>query len=616
VLEELNPYPCPRYSFSCFSITQPLDNFNESDERTIDIVFTVLPATGNRLGTFAIIVGGPGGSGVASASYYFEVMSRFDPRLNEHYDIVMVDPRGIGLSAGGYNIDCPNTVFPSIVNQIGVMTEEDKQTMVSQIQQFTESCLQDIDQSVLPFFTTSQAVADLEAIFETFGLDKVWLYGESYGTQVVQRYATTYPDRVAGVILDGVVDLTLSGPEYYMKSVAYQDALKRRYLEACNADAQCANDFGGDAILALERLHEQLENAPVMVDFPLPNGQFESREFTREDLFVATGFLSTGVLRALAAAVQGDFVPLLRYRYLAWQENAQTNDVFPMNTDVLIRDNVGYFMVDCSDYAFFEGTPEERAQAFVDAADALAIQFPLTTPRAMYTNLVCAFWPVSGSNERPTPFTGSNNYVTFILNGTDDLATPTSNGYDVFERVKTAFMITRRGGDHVIFGRGDACPDNIIMDYLVYSILPEEREILCTPRTAFDYEPVMRDIPENITAEGLMELIVTEIVHMPESLLGVNTLVGCPQGGVMSITPQLQGVSLSFADCGILGDVRITGTGMNDLFQATTGTLGNFRLDVFLAGSYEGYITYIHDYVNGILTWDGQINGQDTQVVP
>jgi pimeloyl-ACP methyl ester carboxylesterase len=47
------------------------------------------------------------------------------------------------------------------------------------------------------------------------GAPKVWLYGESYGTQFVQAYATTYPKAVRGVIVDGVVDLNLSAEGFY-----------------------------------------------------------------------------------------------------------------------------------------------------------------------------------------------------------------------------------------------------------------------------------------------------------------------------------------------------------------------------------------------------------------
>ena len=47
----------------------------------------------------------------------------------------------------------------------------------------------------LPFYATKQAIEDLEAVRDYLGVDKLQLYGESYGTQYVQTYAAAYPDR-------------------------------------------------------------------------------------------------------------------------------------------------------------------------------------------------------------------------------------------------------------------------------------------------------------------------------------------------------------------------------------------------------------------------------------
>ena len=43
---------------------------------------------------------------------------------------------------------------------------------------------------------TEQAIRDSELFRERIGAPKVWLYGESYGTQLVQAYATQFPQAV------------------------------------------------------------------------------------------------------------------------------------------------------------------------------------------------------------------------------------------------------------------------------------------------------------------------------------------------------------------------------------------------------------------------------------
>ncbi len=47
----------------------------------------------------------------------------------------------------------------------------------------------------LPYYSTRQAVEDLEAFRQYLGVDKIALYGESYGTQYVQTYAARTPPR-------------------------------------------------------------------------------------------------------------------------------------------------------------------------------------------------------------------------------------------------------------------------------------------------------------------------------------------------------------------------------------------------------------------------------------
>ena len=614
-LEELGSYPCMDGLLQCVTLTQPLDHNNPEDDRTIDVVFTVLPATGERKGTFAIIVGGPGGSGVESASQYFGEMGRFDPRLNEYYDIVMVDPRGIGLSQGGYDLDCPSVFIDFSLRQELGLTETSETRLIEETRRFAEACLEEMDQAIIPFLGTNQVIADLEAIFEAIGADEVWLYGESYGTQVVQLYATQYPERIQALIIDGVVDLTLTGPQYYESVVDRTQAIIQEYLEACNAMPACAADFNGDAIAAYNALHEKLADNPVEVNFPLPNGQTESRTFTLEDLLSVTSQMNSSILRWLAAAVQGDFVPLMRVRYLLGQLDAQTIMVPPFYLDTPYPDNVGYYNVDCTDYFFFEGTSEEQAQAFIEAGDALEKRYPLRNVRGFYNNLMCAFWPTQGSIERPAPFVGSEDYPTFVLNGTDDQATPVTNGYSVFANIENAFMITRRGGDHVIFGRGDACPDQLLMSYLVEDVLPTERQYLCTNALVDDYAPILNTAPIGTTPETLMLAVKTEIQHLPELLLQSNMLVGCPAGGVLStaVDPITRQIQLIFADCAFWEELRLTGSGT---FRIDSSTHSMLQLDVFVQGSYEGWVTFFHDSTLGLLTLDGELNGESLHPIP
>src|SRR5688572_3892567 len=87
-LEELGGYQCADSDFTCVNVTVPLNHLDPQDTRTIEVVFAVLPASGERKGMFVTVFGGPGGSGLLSADSY---TSYFDPRIPESFDIVFFD---------------------------------------------------------------------------------------------------------------------------------------------------------------------------------------------------------------------------------------------------------------------------------------------------------------------------------------------------------------------------------------------------------------------------------------------------------------------------------------------------------------------------------------------
>ena len=57
-------------------------------------------------------------------------------------------------------------------------------------------------------------VADIEALRESLGLDRMHLYGFSYGGMVAQAYALSYPDRVSSLVLAN----TVHSPEMWQKN--------------------------------------------------------------------------------------------------------------------------------------------------------------------------------------------------------------------------------------------------------------------------------------------------------------------------------------------------------------------------------------------------------------
>jgi proline iminopeptidase len=88
--------------------------------------------------------------------------------------------------------------------------------------------------------TTWHLVADIEALRIHLGLEKIVLFGGSWGTTLALAYAVTHPERVAGIILRGVFLVTEAELRWFYQSGAsfiFPDAFAR-YRAAIPADEQ------------------------------------------------------------------------------------------------------------------------------------------------------------------------------------------------------------------------------------------------------------------------------------------------------------------------------------------------------------------------------------------
>lgn len=165
------------------------DDENETHE-TVKIAATRLPAIGNKRGSVLSISGGPGLAGIRVP---FETAA-----LNESYDIIGYDPRGVGQSRP--KISCPATLNND--------ADANTASLEKQNAQWVKGCIINTRLNVLKHIGTDEAVNDVEAFRIAMGGDKLSIIAFSYGTQVAQIYAERFPEQVSAMVLDGVVDLT------------------------------------------------------------------------------------------------------------------------------------------------------------------------------------------------------------------------------------------------------------------------------------------------------------------------------------------------------------------------------------------------------------------------
>lgn len=585
-LESLGGVSCADSDFTCVTVTVPLNHFDPANTRTIDVVFAVLPATGESKGMFVTVIGGPGGSGLLSADNY---TSYFDPSITENFDVVFFDQRGINESNGLY---CAQAAADFYREDTDASTTQGEQNLLDVTQTFVDDCIAEIGETdLLPYLDTTQAVEDLEAFRALMGDEKFWLYGESYGTQFAQTYATVHADHIAGLILDGVVDLTLTDIDFLKdQAAAFNDVLVAT-LQACNEDEVCSADMGTDAVVVYDALAAQLKQGPVSFEFPLSSGEFESREFTFSDLEATSGFLYSETarmmfLRSLAAyARDNTLVPLARVVYSSLVIDPDTllaiND--PSYSDAI------YYGVTCRDYAEPGATNDEQAAAFLLAGDEIDSTLPRLAS-VYYGDIPCVYWPYPQQDEtRPAPFTGEG-FPTLVLNGTTDPATPYSNAQSVYSHLETGYFITEIGGPHVIFGWGLECVDGLVTDFLVNDTLPAEREITCEGVVTDEVVSVFpADAAEFENPLQAFQMLEDEIYYLPDYYYWdytTPTTVGCTYGGTLLFEAGDDDETLTFENCAFSQGFILTGSG------TTLYDDGSFSLQVDVTGLKEGTLTY------------------------
>jgi pimeloyl-ACP methyl ester carboxylesterase len=167
----------------CGDVTVPLDRQNPR-AGTIDIHYAVVPHTDTTrpaVGTIVPNPGGPGESTIAEASLYTLALGP----LRRDRDLLLIDPRGTGGSGA---LGCPSLAAhdPLSLDEASIFS----------------ICGADLGPRAGLY--GSPAVADdIDAVRAALGLDKLDLWGDSYGTFLMPVYAARHPQHVRSVVLDG-----------------------------------------------------------------------------------------------------------------------------------------------------------------------------------------------------------------------------------------------------------------------------------------------------------------------------------------------------------------------------------------------------------------------------
>jgi pimeloyl-ACP methyl ester carboxylesterase len=571
--------PCPEATLQCDGMLVPVDHEGGS-HATIWIVYAVHKAAVAPTGTLAIAVGGPGGSGLDEA---VAILDRLDEELVRRYDILFFDQRGVGASEGR---DCPAAGRVLATSTPGPEAAR----------AFAADCIREsgVDPATLARYATRQAAEDLESIRDRLGIERFALYGESYGTELAQRYAAAHPDRLSGLILDGAVDLTRPANAFWISATNGFARTLTDTLAACADDDQCRGDVDDpdrayDALLA--SLDEPLtasyaDRDGVVREHTIDAVAFESAVDTL--LYEPSGRML--IQRAVAAAARGDAVPAARLVEALGGGAGFGESAF------------AYHAITCADYRVSPTADPHDLAAVVAAGTAASVGLA-RTDEIYTTQFPCLFWPYQPADgTRPAPLT-TTPYPVFVLAATDDPITPAEQGRAIAARLSDGYLIVTRGGPHVTFGRGDACVDRPVLDFLLEARRPASRSVDCDGEVADPYIPLSPESAARIDdAMEAMDLVESELFADPDYQLwdGEGDLrIGCRHGGFVTITPATLQDGIRFVDCAYVPGYAVTGSG-SYVFASSTVTWSLTVPD----GQLEYRADDVSRHVSG--TWRGE----------
>lgn len=274
----------------------------QPEGRKIQLALAWLPATEEGSASDDPVVFFAGGPGQSALSTWPQLDPAFS-QVRRQRHVLLVDQRGTGKSN---LLQCEDQ---------GETAESSGDAAAHAIAALAGRCAQAVAAHADPrFYTTTDAVADLEQIRQALGVATFNLVGVSYGTRMAQKYAGAHPERVRSLVLDGVApnDLVIGG-EF---ARTFEDALALQ-AEQCHRVASCKERYPADPRRQLDTLVARLKQAPVSVDYRDPTTAQVKQTTVNSDTVTGLAFLfsylpQTAALLPLVLdeASQGRYEPL------------------------------------------------------------------------------------------------------------------------------------------------------------------------------------------------------------------------------------------------------------------------------------------------------------------
>jgi pimeloyl-ACP methyl ester carboxylesterase len=560
--------PGPGTGFSCSTLSVPLDRSGSVAGSVALSVERLDPNPTDPTPSHAAVVALAGGPGQAALPLAAGMAKTIAPALATR-DLLVFDQRGTGSSGP---LACSALEGFEALGSIG---------------QAFERCAKQIG-AKRGAYTTQESVADIEAIRQAAGYEKLVLFGVSYGTKVALEYAERYPQNVEALVLDSVVPPERVDPF----SVGMFQAMKPVFEELCSTGAcnGITSDPLGDIARLVERLHSHALNGYVYDG----SGHRHRSTLSNVDLLnlIGAGDLNPALRALLPAAVQSalrdDPAPLLRLNLLSEGliPNLPGTPFADMARD-LRSPGTPQSSSDGIDEALFVDTtceesslpwqrsasPQTRLAEGLGTLRALPSSdfYPFDASTAWVDSVLpeCVQWP---NVAPPHPAIGTlPSAPTLILSGAQDLRTPTAGAEAVAARIPGAQLVVVPYTGHSVLGTDfSGCAQTALKDFFS-SETAQQCEAIHNPFAPTPITPSRLSLVKPVgglggTPGSTLAVVLDTILDLERQVVGATLQAdqelpsGARFGGLRGGYAQITSSALRLHRMSFVGGVQITGS--------------------------------------------------------
>ena len=433
----------------CATVRAPLDYRKPKGER-LTVTISRIPAA-SAAARRGVLLTNPGGPGERGLDHPGKLTLVMPAEVLDRYDLVGMDPRGVGESSP---ISCG--IDPATTSDLALPYPAPDGSIARNIAyaRATAAGCAEHSGATLAHITTANTARDMDLIRAALGERRISYFGASYGTYLGTVYRALFPHRVDRMVLDSALDPRLVWRETWRSwnvSVPVRLPDFTGWLAARND----TYGFGATVDEVTRRylaLVARLDRDPVeLPDGTAVNGN-QVREFTR------------------AVLVDDATFPTLAQVWQSFDAGSGTPLAGPTDDNFMSA----FSAISCNDAAW----PRNPSRYALDVA-ADRRRYPLTA--GMPANIwPCAFWPHQPL-EPPVTVTSGGRRNVLIMHQTRDPAVRLSAAQGLRTLLgNAAVLITVDGGGHLTFGRG-SCADAITVTFLLTGTLPTRDRTCAVP---------------------------------------------------------------------------------------------------------------------------------------